>query len=456
MEYIATGHLSEALRDRFEHLPLLYQPEADEIAIVAAITGSASMGLVTASVRLARATREHPRFRKGASIRAAIAMVHLAERLAHGRPDGLDRAVLRRAAMAALATRVELRDDQGANLATVLDELLGQAGTAFGDGGPPPDANESDTANATDATDAPGPDAGREDLPPIAVVPFGDDAPAARRPKEAEDGWLLAAGLTAGTVPDANDTSRARAEHLAVAAVLRRAAVLVGPLRGATRLERGPQREPGEGELDVEATLENALGKRRPEADDWIVERRTERRRQVVLMIDGSGSMAGENMALGAVAVAVLAMKLHPGDLAIIAFADDERVLVRLGEQVPAHEAVRRLLHAPCRGATNIAAGLEAGAAEVAAAGDPRCAAVLISDGLYTAGPDPRTAAARFGSLQVLHTSAVPAGSRSVWIAPWRQAGRDIAEHGGGRAVPVATFAELPSRMLALADHMLR
>ena len=38
-EYVATGHLSEAIRDRFEHLELGYQSAAEEEPIVTAATG---------------------------------------------------------------------------------------------------------------------------------------------------------------------------------------------------------------------------------------------------------------------------------------------------------------------------------------------------------------------------------------------------------------------------------
>ncbi len=117
VEYVATGHLSEALRDRFEHLALPYQPAADEEAIVAAATGCDDAGLVRAAVRLTRLTRTHPRFRRGASVRAAIAMVAVA-------PGFEGETALRCAAEAALATRVELRDDLDADFATALDELF--------------------------------------------------------------------------------------------------------------------------------------------------------------------------------------------------------------------------------------------------------------------------------------------------------------------------------------------
>ena len=117
VEYIATGHLSEALKDRFEHIPLLHQSEEEEREIVRRETGSSDASLVADAVAIARITRAHPRFRKGASVRAAVSIVAIAEKL-----SGPHR--LRAAALTALATRVELRDEEDADLAAALDEVL--------------------------------------------------------------------------------------------------------------------------------------------------------------------------------------------------------------------------------------------------------------------------------------------------------------------------------------------
>ncbi len=117
VEYIATGHLSEALKDRFEHVPLHYQPEEEEREIVRRETGSRDGQLIAEAVGIVRMTRASPRFRKGASVRAAVSIVSIAERL--GGADGL-----RAAAMAALATRVELRDEDDPDLAAAIDEIL--------------------------------------------------------------------------------------------------------------------------------------------------------------------------------------------------------------------------------------------------------------------------------------------------------------------------------------------
>jgi MoxR-like ATPase len=118
VEYIATGHLSEALKDRFEHIPLRYQSEAEEREIVARETGSADAELVSTAVAIVRMTRGTPRFRKGASVRAAAGIVAIVERLSSSE----DR--LRAAALTALATRVELRDEDDPDLGAAIDEIL--------------------------------------------------------------------------------------------------------------------------------------------------------------------------------------------------------------------------------------------------------------------------------------------------------------------------------------------
>lgn len=103
-EFVATGHLSEALLDRFELLRLDYQAEAEEVAIVAGHAPDVPMELAIAAVELTRRTREDPRFRRGASVRAAIALAELAMALG-------GESALAEAAALALPTRVELKED---------------------------------------------------------------------------------------------------------------------------------------------------------------------------------------------------------------------------------------------------------------------------------------------------------------------------------------------------------
>lgn len=117
-EFVATGALSEALQDRFELIRLGYQGEAEERAIVArACRCRPSPEVIAEAVAICRATREDPRLRRGASVRAAIAIADIAARL------GGDPHHISQAALAALPTRVEAHDGPAA-LPDLLASLL--------------------------------------------------------------------------------------------------------------------------------------------------------------------------------------------------------------------------------------------------------------------------------------------------------------------------------------------
>ncbi|MFN8630422.1 MAG: VWA domain-containing protein [Chloroflexota bacterium] len=192
----------------------------------------------------------------------------------------------------------------------------------------------------------------------------------------------------------------------------------------------------GDGELDLEATLDNIVGKAFADPEDIVVERRVEQRRQVVLMVDTSGSMAGENR------------RSRPWP----------RRCSR-SRCTRATSASSRSTPRPVTSSGSASSRRSAGscaACWTAPAPGPRtsprawrrafswrwagtCAArrVLTTDGQYTVGHDLCKAAARFPSLHVLHTLAAE-GTRpgGFWITPLRQVGADVARIGGGRLVP--------------------
>ena len=261
------------------------------------------------------------------------------------------------------------------------------------------------------------------------------------------DGWTIAVNLTRSDRRIFNRELQVYAERLAARAVLRRAADLVGPIRGATERVREPLRDPFSGEFDLERTLENIGAKELPEPEDWVVERRQERRQQVVLMVDTSLSMSGENMAMAAVAAAVLALKLHRGDLSVVVFEDQARAVSHLEQEAPPALVVERMLEQPVRGYTNIEAALRVGAEELARGRNPRKAGLLVTDGVSTAGGDPLPLAARFNRLFVLLTEDYKMNPGLC---------RQMADLGHGDVFPVKSFAQLPRRMLDVADRVLR
>ncbi|MBS1963448.1 MAG: MoxR family ATPase [Bdellovibrionales bacterium] len=132
-EFVATSHLSEAILDRFELITIGYQSESEEFAIVHArvlegfdLESGADL-IARAAVRLARATRGHPRIRRGASIRAALAVAELTAVFLR---EGAEfRQAFHDAARMALPTRIEL-EREGAgdrslaeDMESLLDEL---------------------------------------------------------------------------------------------------------------------------------------------------------------------------------------------------------------------------------------------------------------------------------------------------------------------------------------------
>ena len=88
------------------------------------------------------------------------------------------------------------------------------------------------------------------------------------------DGWAVAVNLTRSGCRIVDPSLRHYAEKLAARAVLARAHRIVGPLRGTTHVVREQLREPFAGEIDLEATIDNVLGKEFPEHDDWVVKHR--------------------------------------------------------------------------------------------------------------------------------------------------------------------------------------
>lgn len=117
-EFVATSHLSEAILDRFELVVLDYQGEQEELAIV--LPGiephglkQAGNALARAAVRIARVTRDHPRVRRGASVRAAMSIGELAAVLLKSGASFRD--AFLEAVLMALPTRIEIEREADSN-----------------------------------------------------------------------------------------------------------------------------------------------------------------------------------------------------------------------------------------------------------------------------------------------------------------------------------------------------
>ncbi len=123
-EFVATSHLSEAILDRFELVVMDYQPEEEEIEIVLGddAPDATRKKLATAAVRLIRVTREHPRVRRGASVRAAMSIVDLSTALMEVGASFEN--AFREAVLMALPTRIEIERDAESGQ-TLHEEIQG-------------------------------------------------------------------------------------------------------------------------------------------------------------------------------------------------------------------------------------------------------------------------------------------------------------------------------------------
>jgi Mg-chelatase subunit ChlD len=207
------------------------------------------------------------------------------------------------------------------------------------------------------------------------------------------------------------------------------------PERGSGRLASVPYRYRSD-DIDLDRTIEVLTERPVPEDTDIIVRERMQSRRDVVLVVDVSGSMRGEKVRIAAATVAALSVDLsaHGSRLALVAFWSDAALLKPLGAHVPASRLLDQLLRIPARGLTNVQFALAVAHAELHRSSARRRTAVLLTDAVHNAGPDPRLIARRFPELHVLleidgeHDTALAA---------------DIARLGRGRLAPVATHRDV-------------
>ncbi|TQM04273.1 VWA domain-containing protein [Pseudonocardia kunmingensis] len=214
--------------------------------------------------------------------------------------------------------------------------------------------------------------------------------------------------------------------------------------RGAGRIASMPYRYRSD-DIDLDRTLEVLTERPVPEDTDIVVRERVRTRRDVVLVVDVSGSMRGEKVRIAAATVAALSADLAGGGdrLALVAFWSDAALLAPLDAPVPADRLLAQLLRIPARGLTDVGFALAAAHAELARSTARRRTTVLLSDAVHNAGPDPRLIARRLPELHVLLEAD---GEHDAPLAA------DLARLGRGRLAPIRTHRDVApalNRLLA-------
>jgi Mg-chelatase subunit ChlD len=254
----------------------------------------------------------------------------------------------------------------------------------------------------------------------------------------AEQGTLTDVQDGQVAAPDAETLRRARqiAARLAVPRPRRDTTARRGAGELASLRYRG-----GSDDIDLDRTVEQLVLHPLPDEDDIIVRERVRTRRSVLLLVDVSGSMRGERVRTAAATVGALAAELSRDDLGVIAFWSDAAVLSRLGQRVPPQTLLDTMLRIPAKGLTNIAFPLQTAARELARVPARDARAVLLSDCVHNAGPDPRPFAARLPRLDVLLDTS---GEQDPDLA------RELARLGHGRLRRIRTYTDVAPALSAI------
>jgi len=230
----------------------------------------------------------------------------------------------------------------------------------------------------------------------------------------------------------------------------RLAGALLPPLgRVGQPRRRGTRRmvaRPGalDGDLDLDRTLERSPDLHCHDPRDLVARQFAAAPRAMCLLVDRSGSMSGQAVALAAVAAAaVLSASGNRLRCSVIAFASEPLVLLDRHTARSSAAVVDDLLSLRGHGTTDIARALRVAAEQLDQVPSGGRTALLMSDALHTAGADPLLA---LGGLDCLHVLGVSAEPDAV------AAGTALARRGHGRYLPASRLADLTrSLQLALA-----
>jgi Mg-chelatase subunit ChlD len=215
-------------------------------------------------------------------------------------------------------------------------------------------------------------------------------------------------------------------------------------LRRGMVLERTPY-VPGMLEFDLERTLPNILQKGNYISyQDFVGIRRTKAKKNVVLILDTSGSMYGKSLLNAALTTSVLSYVMNKDNYSVILFNSNAMILKRIKEELPITKIIDNILDSEAVGFTNISRGLKTGLKQLDSIHGKHKIAVLITDGNYNRGSNPIITAMKFKKLHVI---AMPPDKNKY---EGLQICRDIAKAGKGHYYPVEKYHEIPRALLKI------
>jgi len=200
------------------------------------------------------------------------------------------------------------------------------------------------------------------------------------------------------------------------------------------------------GDFDLEATIEQTLEKY-PEGIPLLSTRdivgieRVARKKSGLLILDTSGSMMGQRNINAALAAAVMAHSMRHDDYAVIAFNTKAFIIKKMKTKMKVEEIVDKILDLEAVGYTNIEDAMKVGAKELSVLKTRFKWAILLTDGVYNKGKDPRYLAKEFQKLHVINLPGKKWGMRVC---------QKLARLGGGKYLAVSSYNQVPRALMQI------
>ncbi len=238
------------------------------------------------------------------------------------------------------------------------------------------------------------------------------------------------------------EVRREKVRDAAIRAIIRKAQATMGSVSRPYELKALPWNQHPQDDFDLDSTLEED-----PSLENLLVERKENRRTEVIVCVDTSLSMTGRKLALTAVSLAVLCLQLDPEDFSVVAFESTANLIKGLGTKQGPQEVLKKFMEVPARGLTNLEAGLLLAEKQALAGKLSKKAVILMTDGKFTAGKNPEYLIPRLPRLHVVQTG-------NAWSSP--RFCRGLAKRGRGKYLRVAKIEHLPTALYTLVHEIIR
>ena len=214
-----------------------------------------------------------------------------------------------------------------------------------------------------------------------------------------------------------------------------------------------PYYEIGMPEFDLDETIQHnplKIYKKSLSHQDIYGIKRQQQKRNVVLILDTSGSMYGRTLLNAALTTSVLAYNMEKENYSLVLFNSTAMVLKKIfDKQKSIINIIDEILDSEAVGFTNIQIGLEKGLKELNQVKENKKHkfGILITDGNYNRGENPVDISKKYPKLHVIGMPAENDADRGIDTC------REIAKAGKGKFIAVTDYKEIPRALIDLLSQ---